>query len=303
MFKYMTDAVAPHFLRTLKVRFTKPSDLNDPFELRPMLDVKGTSREMRAMLDLEFGRRYGTVDDIFKLMEEVQASDPEFPKLPASLPDLRKIIADNPALEKQLMEELQKHAANALDSLTKSPEWEYRWEALWKEMHERFGQYLGILSLTEDPTNTVMWSHYASQHYGIVVEFDETHPWFNQKLTPVDDLRHLVQVSYVCNPRPRTWTQTTGIDVLYTKDASWSYEREWRLIRPLKDAIEVSPGVFCIDVPAEVVCSVTLGCRIRSSLEQEVRDLVSRNSALAHVAITRIRLLGDRQLDIVETKA
>lgn len=38
-------------------------------------------------------------------------------------------------------------------------------------------------------------SHYAEAHSGIVVGFDEKHPWFDQKVTPSDDMRHLVRVS------------------------------------------------------------------------------------------------------------
>jgi hypothetical protein len=39
----MSAEVAPMFAKTLKVRFTQPFELNDPFEFRPMLDFEGTA--------------------------------------------------------------------------------------------------------------------------------------------------------------------------------------------------------------------------------------------------------------------
>src|ERR1039457_3982270 len=84
------------------------------------------------------------------------------------------------------------------------------------------------VTLTFHLVQKICQVNYASQHRGVVVEFDENHPWFNEKTTSSDDLRHLVQVSYVQNPHPRTWKQVKGPDMLYTKNAEWAYEREWR---------------------------------------------------------------------------
>ena len=46
------------------------------------------------------------------------------------------------------------------------------------ELHETIGiiqsdyEDLGIISLSENYSNTVMWSHYAKEHTGIVVQFE-----------------------------------------------------------------------------------------------------------------------------------
>ncbi|MBK4366869.1 DUF2971 domain-containing protein, partial [Enterobacter hormaechei] len=34
-----------------------------------------------------------------------------------------------------------------------------------------------ILSLTETPTNILMWGHYAQAHSGFIIEFDINHPF------------------------------------------------------------------------------------------------------------------------------
>jgi hypothetical protein len=171
------------------------------------------------------------------------------------------------------------------------------WEAHWEKLRQALGQALGILSLTEDPAHTLMWSHYASRHFGVAVEFDENHTWFSQKMTPSDDLRHLVQVSYIQNPHPRTWRQVSGTDMLCTKNAEWSYEREWRIIRPLKDGTEISAGKVCFDVPSDAVRSIILGCRTTSVLEKQIRTEVAANPSLRHICFKRAKLVSGGKIE------
>lgn len=296
LFKYISVDVAPLFVKSLQVRFTQPFELNDPFEFRPMLDFVGTANDVRPVVEERIDKMYGTVDGAFAMMEKQLATDPNFANvLIAPLDVLRKIITSNSTLQQKFMAEMQQHKAELLDNTKMAPIWESEWE----KFRQALGQALGILSLTEDPAQILMWSHYASQHFGVVVEFDGKHPWFDQRTSSTDDLRHLVKVSYVENPQPRTWKQVNGTDMLYTKTAVWSYEREWRLIRPLKDGSEVSSGIFCFDVPAEVVRSITFGCRTKPALESEIRTAIKVNPALAHVQFKRATLSGDK-IEIVE---
>jgi len=298
MFKYMSAEVAPLFAKTLRVRFTQPFELNDPFELRPMLDFIGTADDVRDVVEARINETYGTVDDALDMMEKQLSTDPNFPKLAIPLQVFRKMIADNPAMQQKFMADMQQHIAEMLDNMRMAA----LWEAQWEKFREALGQALGIFCLTEDPVHMVMWSHYASQHSGVVLEFDENHSWFNEKMTPSDDLRHLVQVSYLQHPQPRTWKQVNGTDMLYTKNAEWAYEQEWRIIRPLKDGTEVSPGKFCFDVPATAVRSIIFGCRTTPALEAEIRAAVAANPALSHVRFKRAKL-GDRKIEIVDAAA
>jgi hypothetical protein len=173
-------------------------------------------------------------------------------------------------------------------------------EAYWERFRLGLGQELGILSLIEDPLHTVMWSHYASQHTGIVIEFDEKHPWFSQRRTKNVDLENLVQVTYVANAHPRTWKQVSATDMLYTKTAEWSYEREWRLIRAIMDGVEVSPGITCFDVTPDAIRSITFGCRTQHALEAELRTNVVASPNLRHARFKRVILLGGGKLETVD---
>lgn len=296
LYKYMSAEVSPLFARTLKVRFTQPSDLNDPFEFRPLIDFRGTAEEVRDVVDAKLTEIFGTVDGILAVMEKQATTDPNYPALAVPIHVFRKMIADNPALREKFVAEMHRHKGALLDSMKMA----VVWEAQWTKFQQALGQALGVFSLSEDPAHTLMWSHYASYHFGVVVEFDERNAWFSQKVSDSDDFRHLVRVTYVKNPPARTWKQLNGADVLYTKNVEWAYEREWRIIRPLKDGTEVSAGKFCFDVPPDAVRSIIFGCRTTSVLEKEIRDHVAANANLQHVRFKRAKLTGDGNIEVVD---
>lgn len=296
LYKYMSKEVGTLFARTLKVRFTQPSDLNDPFEFRPMIDIKGTADELRVVIEEKLNATFGSVEGVLAVIEQAAATNPNYPKLRVPIDVLRKMLADNPALRQELMEAMQRHRAEVLDNA----KMEALWEAHWEQFRQKMGQALGILSLTEDPAHILMWTYYASEHFGVAVEFDDKHVWFNQKMSSSDDLRQLVRVTYVQNPHPRTWRQLNGIDVLYTKSSEWAYEREWRIIRPLMDGTEVSPGKFCFAVPPDAVHSFIFGCRTTAEVEKEIREHLAANTALRHVRFKRAKLAGVGKIEVVD---
>ena len=293
LFKYMSVEAAALFARTQRVRFTQPFELNDPFEFRPMLDFEGTADDFRDIIDAKINERFGTVDGVLAMIEEQMSTDPTFPKFPIQI--FRTVLEGNPAMRQQLMEEMKRHKAELIESIRIAGLLEGQWE----KFRQAAGEAVGIFSLTEDPANTLMWSHYGSQHRGVAVEFDEAHPWFHQRVTTNDDLRHLVQVCYVENTPPRRWTQVNGVDMLYTKNAAWAYEREWRIIRPLKDGTQARPGIFCFDVPHDVVRSIIFGCRATPELERDIRALVAANPRFSHMRFKRAKLAGGK-IEIVD---
>ena len=62
LYKYMTAQVAPLFSKSLKVRFTQPADLDDPFEFRPLIDFEATAVENRGKVEAKITELFGTVD-------------------------------------------------------------------------------------------------------------------------------------------------------------------------------------------------------------------------------------------------
>ena len=79
---------------------------------------------------------------------------------------------------------------------------------------------LGILSLSEIPNNTLMWTHYADDHSGIVLGVEVVGKFKPQEIDYDDDFR--LQRNH------------NAQDILSRKHKNWIYEREHRVFVPKK---------------------------------------------------------------------
>lgn len=130
---------------------------------------------------------------------------------------------------------------------------------------------LGILSFTENYNNLTMWSHYANEHKGMVIELDSNESFFMNSLASINgrksrlDKNHFEdcyefaeKISY-SKTMPRFDKEAlTTLDsktepywekfihaILLTKSNDWSYEKEHRRIVRLRDA----DSIICKDCP------------------------------------------------------
>ncbi|WP_206208233.1 DUF2971 domain-containing protein [Xanthomonas oryzae] len=76
-------------------------------------------------------------------------------------------------------------------------------------------------------------------HTGFVLELDPEHPYFNARRTDQDEFGHLRQVRYRDVRPSASLIDLDGTEMFLVKSKEWSYEREWRILRPLKDAQNV----------------------------------------------------------------
>jgi hypothetical protein len=80
----------------------------------------------------------------------------------------------------------------------------------------------GILSLSEQRNNLLMWAHYASDHKGLCLGFN----WDETGLPPSKEVAYLSTYRLV-----DIWAYTEDelVEIAcFQKSAEWSYEREWR---------------------------------------------------------------------------
>jgi hypothetical protein len=86
---------------------------------------------------------------------------------------------------------------------------------------------LGILCLTADPKNILMWGHYADCHKGCCIQFS----------TKSETFRRADKVDYPGEYPTRRLIDAMGVNTqeseakfgVYTKSKLWEYEQEWRL--------------------------------------------------------------------------
>ena len=122
----------------------------------------------------------------------------------------------------------------------------------------------------------LMWSHYAQEHQGIMVEY-----WFGgefpcgvgiEKVSYIDEFkRNIEKDSYVFN------------QYLLTKNKDWSYEDEVRIFTNVKEKINFEtfnyPNVDRTKINARV-CSITLGCdfpRDKRKLIANIANTINSN--------------------------
>lgn len=118
---------------------------------------------------------------------------------------------------------------------------------------------VGIFSLAESPSNQLMWAHYAGEHRGICIGFDDEEP--NTKLSDPnyclkvfysDELPEMAKDGFKSEFQiglnkdglletksyQLSFTDSTLQKIISTKPASWSYEQEWRYVEPAGGAYE-----------------------------------------------------------------
>ncbi|WP_157861804.1 DUF2971 domain-containing protein [Erwinia tasmaniensis] len=158
----------------------------------------------------------------------------------------------------------------------------------YKSMYSKFSNKYGILSLSsskdmcsipsvaifseEDPRrNLLMWSHYTDEHRGFIIEFHRNF---------IDNF-DISKVSY-SEERPiitQEEIQSEALFPFFVKGEKWSYEKEWRIIKPLEQADEkvcLSNGniVHLFKIKKSHIRSITTGCNMDSNKIEELKSIV-----------------------------
>jgi hypothetical protein len=208
LFKYF-PARRSDFLTKLRLRFTPPHEFNDAFEMLPRVDgdVRKLERHVAIRLAKKHYRKAGF------------ASATEFRR------EVRKHLG--PAYERELFDDVH--------------------ERFLKGLQKNVGKYVGVLSLTRNPSSLLMWAHYADCHRGFVVEFNPMNSFFRLEGGPVIYARRRV---------PLIEGQTEG-EILLTKSREWAYEREYRFFGAADQCSN-----YLVPIPLGAIKAVYLGCRM-----------------------------------------
>jgi hypothetical protein len=127
-------------------------------------------------------------------------------------------------------------------------------DAISRDIVQKLNSLIGILCLSRVNDSLLMWSHYADQYAGAVVEFDGGHEFFDGQIDVEYRLRRpLRDVSTYL-----TALEPIPVAELCTKSEQWKYEQEVRVIRSLADCEERGPGprgfpVYTQQLPFECI--------------------------------------------------
>lgn len=165
-------------------------------------------------------------------------------------------------------------------------------------------QTYGFLCLSSAPDSTMLWSHYGANQRGYVMGFDFQHPWFHTQVPAdplLDEVRPVVYqagrpaaaIGYTADMEAAERT-ALACSLFFTKADSWSFQQEWRLVRPLARADHVErpegqPSVHLFAYPPDAVVEIVLGARIDAVYSEEIHQ-ARLDGGLTHSRMRRARL-------------
>lgn len=247
LYKYMGHE---GFLSNLKLRFTPPSELNDPRECVPDIHIKDPRGYINEVIQRNFENGY------LSLLNDHPKMDPE--------EALQRCINASELIEKNFNDNNDTWVRRIFDNFMKVT-----------------NRNIAVLSLTETQDNELMWAHYANSHQGYVVGFDGDNDFFKPREGDPKTCGELMPVQYSDTP-PRVFVEPGALDIpkelFFTKTLRWSYEREWRILRMQSAADDIQSGnIHLFKVPEASVTSVTFGYKFpqskKASIEASLKKL------------------------------
>lgn len=271
LYKYVTEERLS-ILEDGLIRFTQPQAFNDPFELKPHIASLANNSDIENHFDKNLG----------PILRE------EYEKLPKPFKEAVPFSAFL-AFAETKKDEMR---AGAVEMAQKAM------PIIRETLYVGFEKNIGILSLTENHKNLLMWAHYANSHQGFVIKFDGTHEFFDQRKSEHDQLRHLKKIKYSPQRVSLTLNKVTNFDAFLVKGNDWEYEQEWRIIFSLADAahtIQSEPhDIYLFQLPFPAIKSILIGARASKETKERILDTVTSNPALKHVEIISVAVHESR---------
>ena len=130
-----------------------------------------------------------------------------------------------------------------------------------------------IYCLSEKSDMPLLWSHYASAHTGICLEFDTRRTPFSRATTK--------KVTYL-STYPAYDIVDGAYDSLFTKSADWSYEAEWRLIAEerafARPSWTIKTDNDFLLITSGVLKAVIIGCQTDKPTQRRIENIIKTNA-------------------------
>jgi len=265
VYKYVGEGGARAILANRTLRFTRPSEMNDPF------DVYIADLFELSVLDLFNKHRLDAVEMLVsnpQKFSEIMGQDL------AKVVILSDLIKSSPRQKRAEFEALL--VSESIEVMY--PDMGELRQTMEKQRDRVVAQFqnAGVFCATRNNANLLMWAHYADQHRGVVLGF-------KPDLERDSYLRLLEPVTYT-DSRPSFYgsieSMAAGIApdeatlrafnrrLVYTKSTHWSYEAEERIYVPW----EVAEGKSAshLSFYPEELAELYLGCRASEAFKSEI---------------------------------
>jgi len=259
IFRYYHAEHARAVLKDLEIRTAIPNTLNDPFELSPNIDASQFTQKrcetfLRQDHNVEMwyqreGRQRGfTSKKVFK---------------------------------RWYLKDLPRRAAMLLPKVPTNV------ERVRRNFANDFSRNWRLICASRIADSILMWSHYAANHTGVVLEFETAEPPFSaigKYILSVDYSEK--KPDYVHWNREQDF-QNELFAVATTKAAAWKYEQEIRII--IVASRTTLRETRYLPVTSGSITGVYLGCRISAIDRAAIRTALNR-AHFQHVCLRQAEL-------------
>lgn len=258
LYKYMSAEKFERMITNETIRFTPPSEFNDPFEFLPHIDGFENEHNTDMLIEESLCRE---MENTYKKFNEIGINLKNF----STMRDIYK-----PIMAKMIKDYLL-NMQNVFQSLCSK---------------------LGVLCLSSEKDNILMWSHYADSHKGVVVIFDTTNNFFKKIPGPLGEIR---AVTY-SDIRPKVNIESAfNHELFYVKASAWSYEKEYRLIYPLIpnfdcEWVDMKKGIC--KIPLSIVNGIIFGAKCPPKTKAALLDKLKTTGKLDGINIYYAALNG-----------
>jgi hypothetical protein len=240
LFKYV-EPERVDILENERIAITPPERFKDPFEFRPQKTLPDQTYFKQA---------------IKKAAEQEQRESPEF---------FRGVDA------KRISKIEESFAKNNIVPFA---------EQFQDFLPGEISKHFGVLCLSTNNNENLMWYHYADGHRGFVIEFESEHKDFQEFGTPYEVIYSDKPSSYNFeNPSPDFWR----VKPFYLK-----YEAEYRILFRLPNSTPYQKGgkpLYLARLPRACVKAVYLGHRMEKGGREKILQLLKGTSVSKFDAI------------------
>ncbi|WP_370978406.1 DUF2971 domain-containing protein [Agaribacterium sp. ZY112] len=267
LYKYTTASTANIVLESGRLRWSNPSQFNDLHEFKimpvfsPGLDQDWDSY-LLAIVDIAYSTN----------SPDVSALSPHTLLLLALLKQLKSTVTS----KQELFNVIHMNCPSDNSAM----------EGLLRNFTESIkNEYSRVFCLTSSPTNELMWAHYASSHTGCVLGFkhleDMGTPFAAAKPVKYSEGNPVIGTGkdFLLYGETRELRQKTIEAIFYTKQISWAYENEWRVITWRYNELGKDFGDY--KFYSEELESVTFGARIESHEKRAIINIMEEKYSSA----------------------
>ena len=223
-------------LSDYKIHVSNIGNVNDPWDCRPFFEADVTTPEQKSGWIAFFRAQYAELSDAQQ----------------------KTIACENPAWmndETILMDSITKTTANVVANNVR----------FWR-----------MYCLTPHPDSILMWSHYASRHTGICLEFDVQGTIFGRarKVGYREDFQ-------IISPALLGDGPALAETILLTKSKDWQYENQFRLLvrdRQFASGFSLTSENDLLALPAAALTALIIGARCSEADASSIKALVEEHA-------------------------